>query len=261
MLDTGDGSVVGHRLDERFAMCSTFKLAQAAMVLDHAARGLLRLDDLLALRSDDRVSHAPITGPLLDLVDAGTVAMLSYRELARAVQITSDNPAANVLLRNLGGPAGWTAYCRSHGDAVTRLDRTEPSLNDVRGDDPRDTTTPRAMATLVATLLGPSGLPPDARATLRQWMIDTETGAKRLRAGLPAHWIAGDKTGTYGAAGQSPKVNDVAWIEPPGRAPLVVAAYFDVGVVTDSPRDQDQAVLAEVGRLVAAHVDPTGAAQ
>ena len=164
---------------------------------------------------------------------------------------------ANVLLRNLGGPHGWTAYCRRHGDAVTRLDRTEPSLNDVRGDDPRDTTTPRAMATLVGTLLGPSGLPPDARATLRQWMMETETGAKRLRAGLPAHWPAGDKTGTGGAAGQAPKVNDVAWIEPPGRAPLVVAAYFDVGVVLDGPRDEDQAVLADVGRLVAAHVDPT----
>lgn len=257
VLDTGDGSVVGHRLDERFAMCSTFKLVQAAMVLEHAASGRLRLDDLLELRSEDRVSHAPITGPWLDLVDAGSAAFLSYRELARAVQTTSDNPAANVLLRNLGGPHGWTAYCRRHGDAVTRLDRTEPSLNDVRGDDPRDTTTPRAMATLVGTLLGPSGLPPDARATLRQWMMETETGAKRLRAGLPAHWPAGDKTGTGGAAGQAPKVNDVAWIEPPGRAPLVVAAYFDVGVVLDGPRDEDQAVLADVGRLVAAHVDPT----
>ena len=166
-----------------------------------------------------------------------------------------------MLLRNLGGPADWTAYCRSHGDAVSRLDRTEPELNDVRGDDPRDTTTPRAMATLVATLLGSRGLPPSARATLRQWMIETETGAKRLRAGLPAHWIAGDKTGTGGAEGQSPKVNDIAWIEPPGRAPLVIAAYFDVGVVTDGPRDQDQAVLAEVGRRVAAQLDATRASR
>lgn len=178
-------------------------------------------------------------------------AEISIGEAARAGQLTSDNAAANLLIGHLGGPTRLTEFCRAHGDPVTRLDRLEPLMNLVEPGDVRDTTSPRAMATLVARLLGPSGLPAAERATLRGWMIETETGAQRLRAGLPSDWIAGDKTGTGGGEGSTTKINDVAWIEPPGRAPVVVAAYYDVGEETEDIRDEDVAVLASVGRMVA----------
>lgn len=254
-LDTATGDVIGHRLDQRFAMCSTFKLVLAAMVLQRAADGALGLDDRLILREADLVPHAPMTEPRLsEAIAAGADhAEMTMRELAHAAQTTSDNVAANVLLGALGGPAAYTAFCRAHGDAVTRLDRLEPWMNLYAADDPRDTTTPLAFATLVGRLLGDAarGLHPDARTTLRQWLIETGTGVRRVRAGLPAGWIAGDKTGTMAGDGQSNKTNDVAWIEPPDRAPLVVAAYFDAQVVADDMRAADEAVLAAVGRWAA----------
>jgi beta-lactamase class A len=257
VLDTRTGVVVGHRLDERFAMCSTFKVVLAAMVLEQAATGGPALDTPLTFTQADLLHHAPVTEPLLTAATARGLphATATVGELARATQTTSDNPAANVLLRHLGGPAGLTAYCRRHGDQVTRIDRLEPAMNLWAADDPRDTTTPRAKATLLARLLYGGGLPAPARATLRAWMIATETGAKRLRAGWPAGWIAGDKTGTMVGDGQTTKINDVAWLEPPdGRAPLVVTAYLDTQVVAEDTRPEDQAVLAQVGRLIAATV-------
>jgi len=252
VLDTGDGSVRGHRLDERFAMCSTFKLALAAMVLDRAASGGRALDARLRVGPGDLLAHAPVAKAAVDAAAArgATVAELTVAELAEAAQTTSDNAAANVLLRDLGGPAAFTAFCRAHGDVVTRLDRFEPEMSDVRPGDERDTTTPRAMAQLVARLFG-GALAPAARQTLRQWMVATGTGAARVRQGLPSDWPAGDKTGTGGGDGVTVKCNDVVWIEPPGRAPLVVAVYYDTGILADWPSDADEAVLAEVGRIVA----------
>ncbi len=256
VLDTGTSTVTGHRLDERFAMCSTFKLLLAAAVMERAALGARSLDATVAVTEADLLRHAPVTGPLVEAAVARGErrVAVSIATLAHGAQTTSDNPAANVLLRDLGGPSALTAFCRSHGDHATRLDRYEPEMNDVGPGDPRDTTTPRAMARLVAHLLGERGLPASARARLRAWMIETSTGTARVRAGLPADWVAGDKTGTGGsvADGIAVKVNDVVWIEPPHRAPLVVAAYYDTGAVAEWPTEAEEAVLAEVGRLVAA---------
>jgi beta-lactamase class A len=252
VLDTGDGTVRGHRLDERFAMCSTFKLVLAAMVLDRAAAGGRGLDARLPVRAGDLVAHAPVAKAAVDAaaVRGASVAELTLAELAEAAQTTSDNAAANLLLADLGGPPAFTAFCRTHGDASTRLDRYEPEMNDVRPGDVRDTTTPRAMAHLVGRLFG-GGLAPSARETLRSWMIATKTGAARVRSGLPRGWVAGDKTGTGGGDGVTVKCNDVVWVEPPGRAPLVVVVYYDTGVAGEWPSEADEAVLAEVGRVVA----------
>lgn len=252
VLDTGDGTVRGHRLDERFAMCSTFKLTLAAMVLDRAAAGGRGLDVPLPVGADDLLAHAPVTKAAVDAAvarGAGT-AQMTLVALAEAAQTRSDGTAANLLLRDVGGPAAFNAFCRANGDAVTRLDRYEPEMNDVRPGDERDTTTPRAMARLLARLLD-GGMHPSARQTLRQWLFDTTTGTARVRRGLPPDWPAGDKTGTGGGDGVTVKCNDVVWVEPPGRAPLVVAVYYDRDVVADWPSDADEEVLAEVGRIVA----------
>jgi len=251
-LDTGTGAVDGRRLDERFALCSTFKLVLAAMVLQRAASGGPALEATLELTERDLLSHAPVTRALVAAAAARgerSVAV-TLGTLAHAAQTTSDNTAANLLLRDLGGPAEFNAFCRGYGDGVTRLDRYEPEMSDVRAGDERDTTTPRAMARLVARLMGETGLARADRAKLRAWLIETETGAARVRAGLPADWVAGDKTGTGGGT-CTVKVNDVVWSEPPGRAPLVVAAYYDTATLAEWPSDAQEAVLAAVGRAVA----------
>jgi beta-lactamase class A len=94
----------------------------------------------------------------------------------------------------------------------------------------------------------------DARAggRLGVCVLATQTGSKRIRAGLPKDWRAGDKTGTATADSMTDKCNDVAVAWPPGKAPMIVAAYFDSAVKSAETRDEDQAVLAEVGRIAAA---------
>jgi beta-lactamase class A len=248
ILDTGTGRVVGHRMDERFAMCSTFKLPLAAVVLREADQGRLRLADTIHFTRQDMLSYAPVTSANLE--QGG----MTVRALAEAAQETSDNVAANLLLKRLGGPAAFTTILRSLGDRATRLDRFEPMLNLVLAGEEQDTTTPRAMAASMARFLTGDLLTSASRELLIDWMVRTTTGDKRIRAGLPAGWRAGDKTGTGMADAMTDKYNDVAIAWPPGKAPVVVAAYFDTDTHSAEIRDEDQAVLAEVGRIAAAWV-------
>lgn len=240
------GARTGWRADQRFGMCSTFKAPLAGLVLAAAERGELSLDAEIPVTPADMVMHAPSTTPFLNRT-------MTVRALAEAAQKTSDNVAANLLLKKIGGPEGFTARLRALGDTETRLDRIEPAMNLVPLGEVRDTTTPDAFAATMARFASGDALTPASRALLVQWMIDTTTGLKRLRAGFPADWRAGDKTGTALAAGMPNKTNDVAVAWPPGGAPVVIAAFYE-GPASDSVRDEDQAVLAEVGRIAAGWV-------
>lgn len=247
MLDTArPRQMLGHRLDERFGMCSTFKLLLAAALLREHAEGRIDAHELLAFSDADRVPHMPV----IDTALASGQSELSLLALAEATQKTSDNAAANLLIRRLGGPPAVTALWRAMGDEHTRIDRYEPEMNRVPEGELRDTTTPRAMASTVARLFSDETLlPTDARERLAGWMRETRTGLNRLRAGLPEAWRPGDKTGTGYSEGMPNKHNDVAVAWPPGRAPLVIAAYYEADGHYPRMRDEDNAVLAEVGRI------------
>jgi beta-lactamase class A len=247
VLDTASGRMTGHHYDEAFAMCSTFKLALAAAVLQQADQGRLNLDMALRYTQADMVPHAPVTGPNLA---KGAMRII---DLAEATQKTSDNVAANLLIKHLGGPAAITAIFRSWGDDVTRLDRYEPDLNNVPPGEARDTTTPGAFAGTMARLLTDDRiLKPASRDMLIQWMVDTNTGMKRIRGGLPSSWKSGDKTGTANSANFNNKTNDVAIFWPLARPPVIVTAFYEADGKYEQTRDADQAVLAEVGRIAAA---------
>ncbi len=237
-LDTGSGRALAHRADERFAMCSTFKWVLAAHVLAEVDRGALALDEPLRYSARDLIEHAPVASAHV------LEGSLSVALLAEAAVTVSDNTAANLLLARTGGPAAVTAFARARGDAVTRLDRDEPSLNEHALGDPRDTTTPRAMVGLLRAVLVGDALTPTSRERLLGWLRACETGRTRLRAGFPAGWTAGDKTGT----GPRGAVNDLAIAWPPSRAPILVAAYL-----SESPRGVPtlSAAHAEIGRSVA----------
>lgn len=245
LLDTETGEYSGHRLDEHFAFCSTFKLAMVAACLREADAGRLNLAEILPYSKTDLLEWAPVTGP--NVAKGG----LPIVELAQAAQQFSDGGAANLLVRRLGGPAAVTAKFREMGDKVTRLDRYEPMLGMVLSGDLRDTTAPRAMAELVRRITTGDLLSPKSREQLLQWMYATRTGQKRLRAGLPAGWKVGNKTGTGRDVGTTNKCNDVAIAFPPVRAPIIISAYYDTGEYTEQIEDRHQAVLAEVGRIAA----------
>ncbi len=247
VLDTATGQSIGLRPAERFGMCSTFKLPLAIVVLHEADHGRMDLEKRIPITESDLVGHAPVTNANL------ARGSLTIRELAEAAQVTSDNGAANLLLRELGGPAAFTAKLGSFGDSVSRLDHLEPAMNFVRPGEIHNTTTPEAMANLVARALTTDAILTTAsRTTLIEWMVATETGLARLRAGLPSDWRAGDKTGTGITPSLANKTNDIAIAWPPGQAPLVITAYYESPSYFEDIRDEDQAVLAEVGRIAAA---------
>ena len=238
VLDTATGELTGHRLDERFAMCSTFKFVAAAMVLARVDAGQERLDRRVVVTRADLLKYAPVTSK-----HVGGAGM-TVAELCEAAITVSDNTAANMLLASAGGPAAVTAFARGAGDKVTRLDRTEPTLNEAVPGDPRDTSTPRAMAqTLRKVMLG-DVLSDAGRAQLVQWMAANTTGGKRLRAGVPFDWRVADKTGT----GRLGTTNDIGVAWPPGRAPLVLVTYL---TECTAPEDAREAALASVARSVA----------
>ena len=240
-VDTGDGRSLGFDADSRYAMASTFKVALAAAVLVRADDGRLSLDDPVPFGPADLVEYAPVV-----VANLGRGA-LSVRQLCAAVVEVSDNSAANLLLARIGGPAGLTAFIRRSGDGMTRLDRTEPTLNRNDVGDPRDSTTPLAMVSLMRTLLTGSVLKPASRAQLTGWMESSTTGRERLRAGLPESWRAGDKTGTGGRGA----FNDIAIAWPPGRPPILIASYQSGGDAAKAIRDLAHARTA---RLVASRL-------
>jgi beta-lactamase class A len=237
VLDSTTGRVTGYRSDEQFPMCSTFKLLAAACVLARVDRNEERLERRVTFTEHDLVTYSPATKDR-----AGDEGM-TIAEICEAAVTLSDNTAANLMLATFGGPDGLTRYARSLGDNVTRLDRIETALNEAIPGDPRDTTTPAAMAADArATVLG-DALSPASRDQLAAWLVSNKTGDKRLRAGFPREWRVGDKTGT----GNNGATGDVAIVWPPGRPPLVVAAYL---VAPQGSADSRNEVFAEVARVV-----------
>lgn len=236
LLDTRTGKRAGHRQDERFPMCSTIKWMLAAAALHRAERQPGFLDERLPMRAEDLIDHAPTTGRHVG-------KDLTVRDLCRTTMVTSDNPAANLLLRHLGGPPAITAFMRSHGDAVTRSDRYEPELNRFAPGDPRDTTSPSASAASLQRFVLGDALQPASRQQLADWLIDNETGDATLRAGLGGRWRVGDKTGSNGRDTR----NDIGVLWPVGGGTAWVLTAYLQGASVDS--DQRDAVLARVAAL------------
>lgn len=239
-VDYNSGKLVCWREGERFIMCSTFKLSLAAAFLSRADADREDLNRIIRYNQGDLLDVSPVTAR-----NVGTGMRVS--DLCQAVMLYSDNTAANLLLTELGGPEALTQWWRQIGDTVTRLDRREPALNVPDGI--KDTTTPAAMlGNLKAVLLG-NTLSATSRARLMGWMAASTTGSAMLRAGVPANWTVGDKTGRWLSSDPAKgATNDIAILTPPGRKPILVTAYTMGGRGDDAAR---QAVIAEIGRIVA----------
>ncbi|MEU6424939.1 class A beta-lactamase [Microbispora sp. NPDC046973] len=214
-IDTATGRTIGYRAGERFALLSTFKAVAAAAVLDRTTdRELTR--KIVHWTAGEVKPNSPETSKHVE--DGMTLA-----ELARAAIIYSDNTAGNMLLKRIGGPDGLTRYFRTLKDPVSRLDRWETELNEWSPKEKRDTTTPAAVARDLRALTVGDALGAKDRSRLIGWLRDNTTGDARIRAGLPATWIVGDKTGTGGTYGTA---NDIAVVWPAkGAAPIIMAIY------------------------------------
>lgn len=241
VLDTATDQRWSYRGDERFPMCSTVKALASAAVLKRVDAGQEDLSRRIRFEAAEVVTYSPATK-----AKAGAAGM-TLAELCHAAVTLSDNTAANLILKTIGGPSGVTDLARSVGDPVTRLDRWETALNEATPGDPRDTTSPDAMAaTIRALTVGPS-LSERSRDQFAAWLVANTTGDAKLRAGLPKDWRIGDKTGSGGFG----TTNDVAVVWPPQRKPFVVAMYI---TQTAAPAAESNAAFAEVARLARAEL-------
>jgi beta-lactamase class A len=232
------GAKFAWRPDDRFVMCSTFKLSMTALVLTRVDAGHEQLDRMIHYSAADIIDdwYAPVAKANL------AKGQLSVAEMCQAAVEDSDNTCANLLLASVGGPAALTAFWRANGDATSRLDHNEPVLNRSPPGDPHDTTTPRAMAGNVRRFVLGKRLSAPSRERLTGWMIDCRTGDNRLRGGLPKAWRIGDKTGNNGKDASGDLA--IAWPRP--DRPILVCAYVQGGSPTT---DQITAVFADIGRL------------
>ena len=238
-IDVGSGRELRFDADSRYAMASTFKLPLAALVLFLADRGELSLREELTFGPGDPLPHSPTVAAAL------AQGRLEIMRLCAAIIELSDNSAANLLLRRVGGPEALTRFIRDRGDTVTRLDRYELELNSNLPGDARDTTSPAAMAGLARTLVVGDVLDRQSRNHLSGWLTKSVPGLDRLKAGFPVPpWLVGHKTGT----GANGAFNDVAIAWRSGKPPVVVACYQSGGTAEASVR---AAAHASVGRLVA----------
>ena len=239
LIDSKGALLLGFNRDDRFAMCSTFKAPLAAAVLMGAESGKFGLDGQVAFSKTDLQEYAPVVKANMKR------GRMSMAELAEAAVEVSDNSAANLLLPFVGGPEGLTAFMRSHGDAVSRLDRNEPDLNENAEGDVRDTTSPAAMAGLMARLIF-QDMQPDSAKRMREWLNGSSTGDRRIKAGLPEGWTSGGKTGSCGTA-----FNDVALVKAPSGEEYVLAIFLDRPTVDAKAADSAiaQAARAALGLI------------
>jgi beta-lactamase class A len=244
MLDTESGFHTAFHGGDRFPMCSTFKFLAAAAVLERVGRGQSRLEKQIKFEAKDVVANSPVTK---DHVETG----MTLAELCEAALTQSDNTAGNMLLREIDGPAGLTAFARSLGDGMTRLDRWEVELNEAAPGDLRDTTTPAAMLHNLQQVILGNKLSEKSRQTLTDWMCANKTGDTRLRAGLPRDWKVADKTG----AGERGTADDIGIGWPPGRKPLLLTVYL---TGSQASAEQRNAIIAKVARAVADVVTTPG---
>lgn len=241
VFDKQTGQRFSYRGGERFPICSTFKALAAAFVLARVDAGEESLARRIVYGAEKLVTYSPATEK-----HVGGDGM-SLAEICEAAVTLSDNTAGNLLLESFGGPQELTAWLRSIGDPLTRLDRWELELNEAAKGDVRDTTTPDGMLATLGDLVFGAILSGASRQRLVDWLVANQTGGARLRAGLPASWTVGDKTGTCGNGASG----DVAVLWPPDRQPILVTAYV---AEAKAPQDDVNAVFAAVGRLVASAV-------
>ena len=235
VLDVGSQRRVSWRGQERFAFCSTFKAFLAVATLERVQREEEQLDRAVPVTRADMIPHAPVTEKAI----GGT---LTIRELMQAAVEVSDNPAANILIREMGGIAVWRSWWPTFGDTTTVISRLEPDLNTALPNDPRDTCLPDQTIANIRELAFSDRLTPEHDQLISGWMIASPTGPNRIKAGAPQGWTVAHKTGT----GSNGATNDIGMLTPLSGSPVLLAAYF-----TGAPEatdDQRDAVIAEATR-------------
>lgn len=234
--DTQNDEHWDYRGDERFPMMSTFKtLACATMLSDMDSE---KLDKNATAKVEER--NIVVWSPVMDRM-AGQTTRIEHA--CEAAMLMSDNTAANIVLRSIGGPNGVTRFLRSIGDGATRLDRFEPRLNEAKPGDKQDTTTPNAIVNTLHTLLEGDALSYESRIQLKIWMQDNKVSESLMRSVLPKGWSIADRSGAGGFGSRG--ITAMIWKE--NHKPIYISIYITETDLSLQARDQ---VIAQVSQLI-----------
>lgn len=210
-VDTTNNQIIAYRADERFPVQSTFKLIAVSALLKNSDKNTLQ--QKIHYKKEDLIFWHPVTGNYLN-------SGMTLKALSEAAMTYSDNTAANLILKKIGGPKLVTDFARSIGNETFNIKHYEPNLNsDPTNED--DTSTPKDMAISLQKLTLGDVLTQSQRRQLISWMRNNVTDYKRIRAGVPIGWAVSDKTGSgdYGIA------NDIGILSSPVCKPIVLAIY------------------------------------
>ena len=285
VLSLGDDRLWCADTARRFPMQSVFKAPLAAAALAEVDAGRLALGERIRIADVDlsppvsRINQAwptPAAGHVMEIPAVDLIAL--------AVQ-ESDNTAADVIMKRIGGPGAVTAWLRAKGIVDMRIDRYERELQpDIGGmesfraawkdepayraaldsvpaaareaamaaylADPRDTTTAPAALAFLDKLQDGSLVSPASTRLLLRLMTATSSGPRRLRAGLPASAALAHKTGSARTdLGFTPAANDIGIVTLADGRRLAVAAFLAGSTATEAERDR---LFADAARLVIA---------
>jgi beta-lactamase class A len=219
--------LTGKREAELFPQQSVSKIWVAMTILDQIDRGEVKLDQLIRItRNDLTLFHQPIRARVL----ANGEINESVLSLLEQSILTSDCTANDSLLRTAGGPAAVRRFIASKSlgqirfGAGERLMQSEiaalewqqsyslgnafftaraavpferrKAAMDRYLKDPVDGASPEAIVRALDRLAKGELLSPASTRLLLGMMERVTSGPNRLRAGVPAGWRFGHKTGT-----------------------------------------------------------------
>ncbi|MGZ3376846.1 MAG: class A beta-lactamase [Phenylobacterium sp.] len=268
--------------DRPFPMMSVSKLPLGCAVLSEVDAGRLSLAETITLRDEDL---SPPFSPIADAWPRRSAYAID--DLFTAAIRDSDNTAADVLMRRIGGPGSVAGWLQAKKIDEVRVDRYERELGTNalgmasfraawKGSaafgaamatipsaqrhaamlaymaDPRDSATPRGMLGLLRKLDTGELISPAATRKLLQTLQQTPRGADRIKAGLPQGATFAHKPGTsITDQGLTAAFNDVGIFTLPDRRSYAVAAFLTGSTASESDR---AALFADLGRTAARSV-------
>ena len=235
-INTENGKVYEHNADERFAFASTYKAIASGILLNKVAPS--ELNKKVEINESEIVANSPVTEQYIGKT-------MSLKALIKASMLQSDNTANNKIMQELGGVNGLKHELVQLGDDVSEPQRLEPELNYFDPNSKADTTTPRAAAQTLNSILTSNEMNGSNLSLLKQTMIENKTGDTLIKAGMPNSYTVGDKSGqalTYATR------NDLAFIYPKGQdKPIILAIYSKQDQKDAKPNDK---VISDSAREV-----------
>ena len=243
-VNTGNNQIIAYHADQLFPVQSTSKLIDVAALFKQSDSTPGLLQKKIHYTQSDLMTWHPITGKYL-------ATGMTLEALSAAAMSYSDNPAANLIIKEVGGPAAVTSYAHSIGNKSFNLEHYEGTFNS-NPNNSDDSATPKDMAISLQKLTLGNALTESQRAQLVTWMTANTTSYKRMRSGAPIGWTIADKTGSgdYGIA------NDIGILWSPLCKPIVLAIYTVQGKQDAQIRDDIVASTTSIVLNEFAKTDP-----